>query len=211
MKRSDNQRLPTCLMIMVSCMTGIAYEEASLIARSSKRPRFALCVWLALLELADGGSEWRGTRGELAEVISALLPPDRFAGRHAARIARLSTAGREKLDTVDERERDRASPWRHLIQTVLIAHAAGNPIGENVSRTLTELRRARLIDIGYVDRFGAMFPKPARGRRLSITLKRRAEARRWRPHASGRRANYDEPASTLSSSSAPLDRLRPFS
>ena len=69
----------------MSVVTWITYEEASLIARSSKRPRFALCMWLALLELAEGGSEWQGSRSRLAEVASALLPPDRFAERHAAR------------------------------------------------------------------------------------------------------------------------------
>ena len=70
----------------MSVMTWITYEEASLIARSSKRPRFALCVWLALLELAEGETEWQGSRSRLAEVALALLPPDRFAKRHAARI-----------------------------------------------------------------------------------------------------------------------------
>ena len=40
--------------VTMSIMTWITYEEASLISRSSKRPRFALCVWLALLELAEG-------------------------------------------------------------------------------------------------------------------------------------------------------------
>jgi len=57
----------------MSVMTWITYEEANLIARSSKRPRFALCVWLALLELAEGETEWQGrvTSGGVVE----------FAGR----------------------------------------------------------------------------------------------------------------------------------
>src|SRR4051812_29117744 len=132
----------------MSLMTWITCEEASLIARSSKRPRFALCVWLAILELAEGGSEWQGSRIELAKVASALLPPDRFPERRATRIARLSTA---------------------------IEHAASSPVGENVSRTLTELRRAGLIEIAYVDHFGTIFPRPARSRRLSIMLRRSGE------------------------------------
>jgi len=128
--------------------------------------------------LAEGKSEWQGSRSRLTEVALALLPPDRFAKRHAARIARMSAeqeenraVGAETPETsdtvVEQRERDRATRW------LAMEHAAGNPIGDNVSRTLTELRRARLIEIAYVDRFGATFPKPARGRRLSITLKRR--------------------------------------
>lgn len=107
-------------------------------SRSSKRPRFALCVWLALIELAKGGCEWRGSRGRLAEVASALLPPDRFAERHAARIARMLAAKNENpavraetpeaFDTVvDQGERDRVTRWRHPLQTLAIEHAAGNP------------------------------------------------------------------------------------
>jgi len=53
----------------------------------------------------------------------------------------------EMFDTaVEQRERDRVTPWRHPLQTLAIELAAGNPIGENVSRTLTDLRRARLIE-----------------------------------------------------------------
>src|SRR4051794_17886945 len=107
----------------MSLMTWITHEEVSLIARSSKRPRFALCVWLALLKLAEGGSEWQGSRGRVGEVASELLPPDRFAVRLAARIAGMSAAQEanravraepaELFDRiVEHRECDRVAPCR---------------------------------------------------------------------------------------------------
>ena len=70
----------------MSVMTWIAYGEAP-DRTQLEGPRFALCVWLAILELAKGASKWQGTRSRLAEVASALLPPDRFAERHSARTA----------------------------------------------------------------------------------------------------------------------------
>lgn len=165
-------------------MTQIHLSEVERISAISKRPRFALCTWLALLDLAGESEQWAGERNELAAHVEALLPPGRYEARAAARTERVrdvrkrETAAHEaveedlaKLPPGDEREA--AGRIHHGMIRMGADEAAGHPMGQNVSRTLSELRSAGLVGIEYIDPRGEAHAKPARGRTLSVSIYRR--------------------------------------
>lgn len=162
-------------------MTQINLAEVERISATSKRPRFALCTWLSLLDLAGESGQWNGDRNELAAHVHALLPPGRYEARAAARAERVrevrkrEAAEHERLETALEtvpagNDRDREGKFHHAMIRMEADEEAGHPLGQNISRTLTELRKAGLVGIAYVDRRGEEHDKPARGRTLSVSI-----------------------------------------
>ena len=166
-------------------MTQINLAEVERISRSCKRPRFALCTWLALLDLSGPGGQWIGARDELADNVQALLPPGRYEERNRARAKRVTEIRREAqaahaaveadLETLPPGdERENAGRFHHAVVAMSEREQVGNPIGSNLSRTLTELREAKLLEIEYIDGKGEAHAKPARGRAMSIHVYRLA-------------------------------------
>lgn len=168
----------------VSSMTQINLSEVERISGVSKRPRFALCTWLALIDLAGEAGQWTGDRNELAAHVEVLLPPGRYEARTAARAERIrdvrksETEGHEALEatlaTVPPGElRESLSRFHHRMLRNEVEGMIGHPLGQNISRTLTELKAMGLIDIEYIDPRGQAHTKPARGRTLAVYVHRR--------------------------------------
>lgn len=168
----------------MSLMTQINLAEVERISATSKRPRFALCTWLALLDLVGDSEAWNGERNELAAHVEALLPPGRYEARAAARIERVQDVRKREASahkSLDEDlatlapgdEREAASQFHHAMIRMGADEAVGHPLAQNVSRTLSELRAAGLVGIEYIDPRGEAHTKPARGRTLSVSIYRR--------------------------------------
>lgn len=168
----------------MSPMTQIHLSEVETISRHSKRPRFALCTWLALLDMAEGKDTWEGPRGELTREVEALLPPGRYEERTAARKVRLGEVRKEIVanhkrveeeaeDMSDAESREVFERVNHGIVALAEKQLVGDPIGTNVSRVLSELKSAGLVHIEYVDGAGEYHAKAARGRSLSIQIYRK--------------------------------------
>ena len=168
----------------MSPMTQINLSEVETISRHSKRPRFALCTWLALLDMAEGKDTWEGPRAELTREVEALLPPGRYEERSAARKVRLAVVRKEIAsdhksiaeaaeDISDAESRKVFERVNHGVVALAEKELVGNPIGTNVSRVLSELKKAGLVHIEYVDGAGEYHAKAARGRSLSIQIYRK--------------------------------------
>lgn len=168
----------------MSPMTQINLSEVETISRHSKRPRFALCTWLALLDMAEGKDTWEGPRAELTREVEALLPPGRYEERSAARKVRLAVVRKEIAadhksiaeaaeDISDAESRKVFERVNHGVVALAEKELVGDPIGTNVSRVLSELKKAGLVHIEYVDGAGEYHAKAARGRSLSIQIYRK--------------------------------------
>lgn len=168
----------------MSFMTQINLSEVETISRHSKRPRFALCTWLALLDMAEGKDTWEGPRAELTREVEALLPPGRYEERTAARKVRLAEVRKEIAadhkriaeaaeDISHAESREVFERVNHGVVALAEKELVGDPIGTNVSRVLTELKSAGLVHIEYVDGAGEYHAKAARGRSLSIRIHRK--------------------------------------
>jgi len=163
-------------------MTPITREEAEMIAGDSKRPRFTLLLWIVLLDRAGTGSYVECSRAELAEEVAALLPEGRYVGRSGARAARIKVLREEEakdrqylataVKELPEDKREAVHKFRSALITVRLNEAIGDPTGQNISHAIGDLKKSGLLSVGYLDGKGDLYDKPAKGRKLSLTLHR---------------------------------------
>lgn len=142
-------------------------EVATLLARHSNRPRFALITYLALLEVSDGRHTFDCWRDDIAEVVLTMLPKDRFQARATARAKRVAIVKEE------------VKIWEQAgapLLAALTAEAIGKPTAQAVSHALRALKDLGLIEVGYRDARDHWHAKPARGRRMEITLHRKGNS-----------------------------------
>lgn len=159
----------------------VLQELTARIHAHCERPRIAMVLVQLLLELADRRGVVQTTRVELGFALRSLLGDRGYEARRQARRDRLGPLleDRDRLHAMAARllkqSKSAAETW--VIGTLVglmlreIEARIGDPTGHNISRTMGELEQAGILaSRDYIDRFGQLYDRAARGRTYYLTL-----------------------------------------